>query len=199
MASLSTILFGTAAVGTVGTAGFVAGGTGLIGVGGSFSAAATATTVGLTTAAVGGVSVGLQAAEQADAQASIAEFNARVEKNEAKARDIRTGVAARREEERAIRRQSTLLANLGGSGAVIDVGAPLLLQIEQVRQDETEKLAIIEAGQTGSEQSRNRAFLDQSQADLFRSKAAGQRRGALVGGASTLLAGFGQIRSSRTF
>jgi len=145
--------------------------------------------MGLT--ALGQYQAGMAASAQAESQAAVAEYNARVQEAEAKSAQISAEYQSRRQAEAAARQQSALLASLGMTGAVPSEGTPLLIQSTQAAQSEMENLMIgYEAGIT-SRRALSQAAIDRLQAASYRQQAGAARTGAWLGAGTTLLSGFG--------
>lgn len=138
----------------------------------------------------GQIRAGQAAEAQAEAEQNIAQYNAQVQEQEAKAIEQRTALAQRRQAEAAARQLSTLEAGVGAAGAVTTTGAPLMLQAKQASESELENLMI---GYTGREQVRaakTQARLDIAQGKLARQRGRAEARGRYIGAGTTLLSGF---------
>ena len=107
---------------------------------------------------------------QAESAANIANYNAAVAKQTAKAIELKTKFQQKRQAEAALRVRKTLRARMGKAGALPDVGTPLLLAGEQAEELELENLLIGFEGQTEAARARTQATLDRLQADLFKEK-----------------------------
>lgn len=138
----------------------------------------------------GQIRAGQAAEAQAEAEQNIAQYNAQVQEQEAKAIEQRTALSQRRQAEAAARRLSTLEAGVAAAGAVTTVGAPLMLQAKQASESELENLDI---GYTGREQAtaaRTQARLDIARGKLARQRGRAEARGRYIGAGTTLLTGF---------
>ena len=153
---------------------------------------------------------GLQGQQQvAMRQKAIADYNARVAEQEAKAIEQSTRFRQRRHAEEASRYGSSLLAGLGASGAVVSEGAPLMIQARQAAEAELDSLMIGYEGQTRAARARSQARLDimeglvhRQQADIYgvQARRLGRRatsvsRAGQIGAGATLLTGFGSLAS----
>lgn len=128
---------------------------------------------------------------------NIANYNAAVMEQEAKAQRAKAGFEQVRQAERAARIKSTLRARLAASGALPDVGTPLLLQEEQAAELELENLLIGYEGEVGARRAESQAILDRLQGRLakLRGKNLARARNIALAkdiGTMVFLGGFGR-------
>jgi len=133
---------------------------------------------------------GQAASVEGKSQQNIANYNAQVQEREAKAIEQRTAVEQRRQAEEAARRQSTLEAGLGASGAVTTAGAPLMLQAKQASESELENLMIGYTGREEATAARTQGQLDIMQGKLAKQRGKAEAKGQYIGAGTTLLSGF---------
>jgi len=146
---------------------------------------------GTAVSAYGQIQAGRAAAAQGESAQNIANYNAAIQEREAKAIEQKTRFDQMRQAERAARIKSRLRTKLAGSGARMDVGAPLMLQEEQAAELELENMLIGYEGETGAQRARSQAEIDRLQGRLYRQKGRAGRTAGYIGAGSTLLTGFG--------
>ena len=127
---------------------------------------------------LGSIVSGYQQGQELKSMENMAEYNAKVSLQEAKAVEIKSAYDSQRQAQAAARVQSTLAANLGGSGVDVSVGSPLLIKAKQASELELENLFIGYEGRISAQQMRNQAALDNMQADLYKQQA----RNRILGG-----------------
>ena len=115
-----------------------------------------------------------------------AKYNAAVLEREAKAREQKASYDSRRQAEAASRLSGSIRAGLGGSGAVMTEGSPLMIQSEQAEQSELENLLIGYEGATEAQYLRSRA-----EQEKYSGKVA--KKAGTLGAITTLLTGFGTL------
>lgn len=131
---------------------------------------------------------------------NIADFNAVVKEQEAKAERLRAGFASKRQAKKAAAIKSALEAKLGAAGGL---GSPVAadLAAEQAAELELENLLIGFEGETRARQAENQAILDRLQGKLAKQKgkAAGRAANIRLGMqiATLGVAGFGGGAASR--
>lgn len=157
------------------------------------TAAVVVAAVGVGVGAAGTLQAGQAAAAQAKSAEAMAEFNAEIAEQEAKAIELRTGFEGRRQAEAAERRQSALRAALGASGVIPSAGAALRIQTEQAKESELEQLLIGFEGATMAARSRSQQVLDTAQAGIFSQRARAAISASRIQAGATLLQGFGQV------
>jgi hypothetical protein len=160
-------MLGSAAVAATGT-GVTAG---LFGVGGAFSIMSTLSTLGTVFSVFSAVSSGRQQQAQYDQTAAIADYNVKVEENNA----IASEQAALYEADvfddqvrRLMSRQSTAFAK---SGVVINQDTPLEVSVADAEDAAVERLAILYQGDVAAAASRAGARGQQFRADAARANA----------------------------
>jgi hypothetical protein len=140
--------------------------------------------------ALGQWQAGRAQAEEAQGQAAVAAYNARVQEQEAAAIEAQTAFKQKRQAEEAGRYASTLRANLGASGVVPGEGTPLLIEARQAAEAELDQLMIGYQGQIGAARARSAGAVDMMQADIYRRKARNYGTAGAIGAGTTLLTGF---------
>jgi len=136
----------------------------------------------------------LSGAEAARAEAqsaqNIANFNAAVAEQQAKAERIRAGFAAKRQAKRGEQIKSKLRAALGKTGARIDVGTALAVEEEQAAELELENLLIGFEGEVLARRAMTQAELDRLSGRLAIERGRNLAAQRNVQFAATLLTGF---------
>jgi hypothetical protein len=162
-----TIMLGSAAVAATGTAATA----GLFGTAGAFSIMSTLSTLGTAFSVISAFSSGRQQQAQYDQTAAIADYNVKVEENNA----IASEQAALYEADvfddkvrRLMGRQSTAFAK---SGVVINQDTPLEVSVADAEDAAVERLAILYQGDVAAEASRAGARGQQFRADAARANA----------------------------
>jgi hypothetical protein len=155
----------------------------------------TAMMYGTGLSAAASIQSGRQAAAQARSAQRVAKYNARIQEREAKAIEQKARFEQIQQAKRAARIKSRLRAKLAGSGARMDVGAPLMLQAEQAAELELENLLIGYEGQVGEQRALSQAELDRLQGKIYKQKGKAGRKAGYIGAGSTLLTGFGETWS----
>ena len=143
--------------------------------------------------AIGQYQQGVAAQAQAKAQATVAEYNARVSEQQAKAEEQAMQFRQRKAAEEASRYQSALQAGLGASGVVSSAGTPLMIQARQVAESELENLMIGYEGMVGAQRARSQASLDRLQASIYKQQGKSAYTAGIFGAGTSLLTGFGQL------
>jgi len=146
---------------------------------------------GMTVA--GGIQQGRDAETEAKNAQATANYNAQIQEQEAKAIEAKTAFEQSRQAEEGARIESSLLANIGASGAVPSIGTPLLIQAKQASELELENLMIGYEGQIGAARARSQAALDRLQGRIYRQRGRNIARGRYMGAGATLLKGFGSM------
>jgi hypothetical protein len=146
-----------------------------------------------------GVSAGAQimggraAAAEGKSEAAMANYNADVMEQQAKATEQKTAFEQQRESEAARRRQSSLEASLAATGAISTEGSPLLIKAKQASEDELTNLMIGYEGATEASRARNAATGYRMEATAAKSRGKSRALGAYMGAGGTLLTGFGKM------
>lgn len=141
--------------------------------------------------AAGAIMEAKAGSDEAKGQAAMADYNAQVSEQNAKQIEAKTAFDQNREAEAASRRQSSLQAGLGASGAVTTEGSPLLLQAKQASEDELSNLMIGSEGAIAAGQQRSQAALDKMQSSIYKTKAKNTMTAGYLKAGGTLLSGFG--------
>ena len=141
--------------------------------------------------ALGMYQQGQAASAQAKAQQSIADYNARVAEQEARAVEQATAYRQRQMAKEAGRYGSTLRATIGTSGAVPSEGTPLLVQATQAAESEMDNLLAGYEGLVKARRARSEAAVARMQGQAYGAAARNYGTAGLIGAGSTLLTGFG--------
>ena len=140
-------------------------------------------------AMVGGTALQAYGEHQAgDMEHDAARYNAIVKERAAQAIEAKSKIESQRQAEEASRRQSSLTAAMGASGAVTTTGAPLAVLGEQAKQDDLENLMIGYNYSIDAQRARNEAAQLQYAGDVA-------RYSSRIKMTSTLLQGFGSAMS----
>lgn len=149
-----------------------------------------AVTVGTGVTIAGQLQAAQAAAAQAEGQQALAEFNAKVQEQEARTREAQAQFRQQRQVKEAARISSSLLAGIGKAGVVPGEGAPLFIEAEQAEESELENLLIGFEGQIGAARARSQAELDRLQGRIAGRRAGFARTAGFIGAGTTLLTGF---------
>lgn len=189
---MASLLLGTAAMSATATAAAVPATAGLFGTAGAFALPQALMTVGTGVAAAGGISGGMAAASQAEAAQNLANFNAAVQEQEARAIKERAKFAQKRQAERGARVKSALEAALGKVGGL---GAPVAadLAAEQAAELELENLLIGFEGEIGARRALSQAEIDRISGKIVKQRGRAARTAGFFGAGGTLLTGFGSV------
>jgi len=141
-------------------------------------------------AAGGQIYSGLAANAEGKSAQNMANYNAQLSEREATMTEQKTAYQQKLQAEEADRRQSTMRAGLGASGAVTTTGAPLLIQAEQANQDEMQNLMIGFEGQQEATALRSEATLQRMQGKQARKAGKNAMIGGFIGAGSSLMTGF---------
>jgi hypothetical protein len=133
---------------------------------------------------------GMAASAEAKSAENMANYNAAVLEQQAKATEQRTALAQRQEAERGARIQSTLESRLAASGAVTTTGAPLLLQAKQASETELKNLMIGYEGETEASRIRSEAGIERMRGKIARKRGRAESIGRYAEAGGTLLTGF---------
>lgn len=164
------------------------------------AASAAATTEGLLIAGIGLSAFGQiragQAAEaQAEGEEALAEHKRTVAEQHAEAAKRKTTFDQVRAAKRGQRILGTLRAGLGGSGAVIEEGAPLELVSEQADELALENALIGIEGRTRAGQFASQADIFGLEADVAGMRAKAAMPTAFLRAGGTLLTGLGTVKA----
>jgi hypothetical protein len=146
---------------------------------------------GLGLTATSMIMQGRAAKAQTEGQQAMAEYNAKVNEQNAKAAELKSQFDQRRQVEEGQRILGTLRAGLGGSGAVTSEGAPLALVEEQAEELALENALIGYEGMVTAGQFRSQAAISGMEATLAGARARSAMPTAAIGAGATLLTGFG--------
>lgn len=134
---------------------------------------------------------GAAAESEAESRQNIANYNAALMEREAKAIEGKTEFEQKRQAEAAARTKSRLRARLAATGAVPDIGTPLLIQEEQAEELELENILIGYEGQVAAAKARSQAELDRLTGRIAVKKGKAAKKAGFIGAGATLLTGFG--------
>lgn len=150
------------------------------------------TVLGTSVAVAGELQQARAIEAEAKAAQDIADYNANVKEQEAKARRLKAGFEQRRQAKRGERVKSAQVAALGAAGGL---GSPVAgdLAAEQAAELELENLLIGFEGEVGARRAESQAELDRFQGKLFRQKGKRQKRAKQIEAGTTLLTGFGEV------
>lgn len=146
---------------------------------------------GVALQAGGRIQAGRVAEAEAESAQDIANRNAALMEEEAKAIEAKTAFELKRQAEAEARIKSRLRARLAATGAVPDIGTPLLIQEEQAEELELEKILIGYEGQVEAAKARSQAELDRLTGRLAIRRGKAAKRAGYIGAGATLLTGFG--------
>jgi hypothetical protein len=146
---------------------------------------------GMGMGAMGQAAAGQAASAQAKGQQAMANYNAAVAQQQARATEQATLYKQQKAADAAARQQGAMRASLGASGAVPTEGTPLLLQSKQAAESQLDNLMIGYQGQVAAAQQRSQAGLDTMQAGIYGQQASAASQAGMIGAGSTLLTGFG--------
>lgn len=147
--------------------------------------------LGTGVAAAGQIQAGRHARAEAKSAQSIANYNAAVQEQEAKAIEQKSRFEQIRQAKAAERIKGRLRAELAASGARTDVGTPLLLAEEQAAELELESYLIGYEARTGARRARTQAEIDIAQGKIYKERARQAMPAAYTKAGKTLLTGFG--------
>ena len=166
---------------------------------GSFTSALGASLVtpalvaGTAMGAYGAISGAQAQAQQAKGQQAMALYNSKLQEREAQAIERFTTFKQKRQAKEAERVRSWMQAEFGVSGAVSDIGTPLVIQARQAEESELDNLLIGYEGRIGSSRAISQGAMDKTTSDIFGQQAKSARTAGIIGVGSTLLAGAGKI------
>lgn len=133
---------------------------------------------------------GQAASAEAKSKANIANYNAQVEENRAKAVEQRTIMESQDQAADATRKLSTMKANIGASGVVSTEGSPLLAMATQAVEFAKENQRLGHRGISEMQDHRTQATLDRTQAKIFKQKARNIRTASYIKAGTSLLTAF---------
>ena len=141
-------------------------------------------------AAVGDIYGGMVGASEAKSQANIANYNAQVQENEAKAVEQKTIMESQDQAAESARKLSTMKANIGASGVVSTEGSPLLAMATQAVEFAKQNQRIGHEGVVQMQRHKTQANLDRTQAKIYKQKAKNIKTASYIKAGTSLLTGF---------
>jgi hypothetical protein len=150
---------------------------------------------GAALAAAGQIGQAQAASAQAKGQEAIAQYNARVDKQNAEAATQQSLYRQQIQVNEADRLQSSLLAQAGAGGVVPTEGTPLMIQAKQAAQSELDRAMIAYQGQIASRRYMSQSAIDTAQAGIYGQQASNYSTAGYIGAGSTLLTGLGKYYS----
>lgn len=187
---MATLLVGAAATGLGGIGGIgTAATTGLFGSAGAFSLAQTAVTSGIALSAFGQYKQGQAAQAQAQSEQNIANYNAKIQQQEAAAKRTATRFESKRQAESAARTRSALKARTAAAGGI---GSPVAIDLaaEQASELELENLLLGFEGETTATRAERQGQIDIASGGLSKQRGKAGKTAADIGIGTTLLTGF---------
>jgi hypothetical protein len=145
---------------------------------------------GTVVSAGGAVYQGMAANTEGKSAQNMADYNADLAKQEAKAIEARGAVEQRLQAEEAARSLSSTKAGLGASGAVTTAGSPLLIQATQAAESEMDNLWMGYNTAVDASQARSQAAISRMEGKLARQKGRNKATGSYIGAGASLLTGF---------
>lgn len=145
---------------------------------------------GTAVSAVGQLQAGRAAETEAESAQRIANYNAAIQEQEAKAVKQKVTFEQQRQAEAAAREKSKLRARLAASGALPGPGQELLIE-EQAAELELENLLIGYEGEVAAGRAMSQAELDRLSGRLAKKRGKAAKRAGFVKAGTTLLTGFG--------
>ena len=149
--------------------------------------------IGIGVGATGGVMSAQAASAQGKSEQAMSEYNAKVQKMQAKQIEVKAEYDQQMQHEEAKRRMSSLRVGVGASGAVSTEGSPLLIEAKQASELELENLMIGYEGRIGNQAALNQAEMDIMQGKLSRQKGRNLATAGYTGAGRTLLTGLGTM------
>lgn len=146
---------------------------------------------GTTIGALGQIQAGRAAEVEAESARNIANRNAAIMEQEAKAIRQKGAFEQRRQAKRAARVTSAMQARIGAAGVVPTRGAPLMAQAEQEAELELENLLIGYEAEIGARRAMSAAEQERLQGRLAVQRGKRLKKAAYFGAGKTLLTGFG--------
>jgi len=164
------------------------------------ASAATATSTGLMLAGAGVAAAGqIQAGRVAEAEGksaqNLANYNAAVMEQEAKAAEQKGRFEQQRQAKKAERIKSRLRASIAKTGAVVGVGTPLLVETEQAAELDLENLLIGYEARTMARRARSQAEIDRLSGKVAKRRGKAERLASYTQAGTTLLTGFSSVRT----
>lgn len=144
--------------------------------------------------AYGQIQEGRAAKAEAKSAQNLANYNAAIMEQEAKAAEQKGRFEQRRQAKKAERIKSSLRARIAKTGAVPDVGTPLLVASEQAAELELENLLIGYEARTTARRARSQAELDILSGKIAKRRGGAREKAAYLRAGTTLLTGFSEAR-----
>lgn len=154
---------------------------------------------GLGMKAGAGIMSGFIANDEAKASAGFHEYNAMTYEQNVKAVEKKTLFDLQRWSQTGTRIMSELRSKLAMGGAVLDVGAPLLVLSEQAEEIELEKDLIAHAGAVEAGQWRSQKVLSLMRAKYAKQKGKSAMISSFANVGATLLTGFATMNAMGMF
>jgi hypothetical protein len=145
------------------------------------------------------VQQGRVARQEAMNQQAMADYEAKVAEQDARAAEAKTRFDQIRQQKEGQRFLGRLAARLGASGAVMDEGAPLTLMAEQAGELALENMLIGVEGRTVTGRYQSQGTLASMQGRLYGQRGENAYRTGLLRGGSTLLQGFNSMNQQGSF
>jgi hypothetical protein len=149
--------------------------------------------------AAGAIYQGMAESASAKSQANIAQYNAQVQENEAKATEQRAITATQLQAREGARLIGKMRAGAAKSGAVITEGSPLLAIATQESENIRENQYLGYEGVVGAQQLRTQATLDRTQAKVFKQKAKSAKTASYIKAGGSMMSGFSYGGASDKF
>jgi len=138
----------------------------------------------------------IQAARAAEVESksaqAIANYNAAVQEQQAKAIEQKAKFESIRQAEVAERIKGALRARLAGAGVQLGVGTPLLLEEEQAAELDLGQAIIGYEARIMAARKRSQAAIDIAQGKLYKERGKVEKRAGYIGAGATLLTGFSE-------
>lgn len=149
--------------------------------------------LGIGLMAGGQIYGGIAAAQEAASAQAMANYNAAVMEQQAKATEQKAAFEQKRQAEEAERIKSTMQAEMGEAGAVTTAGTPLMIQAKQASELELKNLMIGYEGMTEAARARSEAAGYKMEGKMARRRGRAAMIGGFLGAGGTLLTGFGRM------
>ena len=145
--------------------------------------------IGLGVSAAGAAQQAAAAKSAAKSQQNLANFNAKVQENEAKAKEQASAFEAKRVAKAQSRDRSTLKTRLAKAGGL---GSPVADDLSgfQESEQELDQLLIGFEGETAAQRARNQGKMDRASGRAAMSRGKSKAAASYVSGGGSLLKGF---------
>ena len=141
--------------------------------------------------AAGQIQAGRAAAAEGKSAQNIANYNAAIQEQQAKAIEAKASFDQSRQAEAGSGILGQLRASMGASGAMLGVGTPLSLESEQQAELDLQNLLIGFEGGTQAARARSQGTLDILGGELASERGKAAQKASYVSAAGTILTGFG--------